>query len=125
MRDALAERPIPPRLLGAFLMLLAALVAPHVSNLSPPVLGVFYLAMLWRLLVQRRPALMPHRWLLIPLMLIALAVVVSTTGFTDGRLTGTALLVVMLGLKLLELRTRRDIHFALFLSYFLILTQFL
>jgi transglutaminase-like putative cysteine protease len=125
MRDALAERPIPPRLLGAFLMLLAALVAPHASNLSPPVLGVFYLAMLWRLLVQRRPALMPHRWLLIPLMLIALAVVVSTTGFTDGRLTGTALLVVMLGLKLLELRTRRDIHFALFLSYFLILTQFL
>ncbi len=106
-------------------MLLAALVAPHVSNLSPPVLGVFYLAMLWRLLVQRRPALMPHRWLLVPLMLIALAVVVSTTGFSDGRLTGTALLVVMLGLKLLELRNRRDIHFALFLSYFLILTQFL
>ena len=125
MRDALAERPIPPRLLGAFLMLLAALVAPHASNLSPPVLGVFYLATLWRLLVQRRPALMPNRWLLIPLMLIALAVVVSTTGFTDGRLTGTALLVVMLGLKLLELRTRRDIHFALFLGYFLILTQFL
>ena len=36
-----------------------------------------------------------------------------------------ALLVVMLGLKLLELRARRDIHVTVFLGYFLVLTQFL
>jgi transglutaminase-like putative cysteine protease len=125
MHDALAGRRIPPRLLGALLMLLAALVAPHASNLSPPVLAFFYLSMLWRLLVQRRPVLMPPRWVLVPLVLVGLALVVLTTGFDDGRLTGTALLVVMLGLKLLELNTRRDFHFALFLGYFLILTQFL
>ena len=106
-------------------VLLGALVAPHVANLSPLILAFFYSAMLWRLIAQRRPEIMPGRWLLLLLMIGALALVVFTTNVTDGRLGGTALLTVMLGLKLLELRERRDIHVTLFLGFFLVLTQFL
>ncbi len=125
MRDALAGLPAPQRLLTALLLLLGALVAPHVVNLSPLILTFFYSALLWRLVAQRRPEIMPGRWLLLVLMVGALALVVFTTNVTDGRLGGTALLTVMLGLKLLELRERRDIHVTVFLGFFLVLTQFL
>lgn len=125
MRDALAELPIPPQLLSALLFLVAALMAPHASNLSPAILGFFYTACAWRLLAQRYSILLPGKWALLVLMLFALALVIYTTGLYDGRLAGTALLIVMLGLKLLELRARRDIHVTVFLGYFLVLTQFL
>ena len=125
MRDALADMPIVPRLLGSTLVLLAALMAPHAANLHPAILGFFYLAVGWRLLALHRPRWLPGRWLLLALMATAIALVILSTGLYDGRLAGTALLVVMLGLKLLELRARRDIHVTVFLGYFVVLTQFL
>jgi transglutaminase-like putative cysteine protease len=125
MRDALAGLPIPSRLLTALLLLLGALMAPHAANLNPLILAFFYTATLWRLIAQRRPDVMPRRWLLFLLMFTALVLVAFTTDVSDGRLAGTALLVVMLGLKLLELRARRDIHITVFLGYFLVLTHFL
>ena len=125
MRDALAALPIAPRLLGATLFVLAALMAPHAANLHPAILGFFYLAVSWRVLALRHPRWLPGRWLLLALMAAAIALVIMSTGLYDGRLAGTALLVVMLGLKLLELRARRDIHVTVFLGYFVVLTQFL
>lgn len=125
MRDAMASLPIPRRLLAALLLLLAGLVLPHAANLDPAVLGFFYAATVWRLGAIRHPNWMPGRWLLLFMMLGALILVVLTTGLHDGRLAGTALLVVMLGLKLLEIRARRDVHVTVFLGYFLVLTQFL
>jgi len=125
MRDALASLPVPARLLTALLLLLGALVAPHAANLSPLLLAFFYTAILWRLIALRRPEVMPRRWLLLLLTLTAVVLVVATTNLADGRSAGTALLVVMLGLKLLELRARRDLLVTVFLGYFLVLTHFL
>jgi len=125
MRDALADLPIPARLLAALLILLAMLMVPHLANLSAAVPGFFYVAVAWRLIAIRQPAWLPGRWSLLLLMMAAIALVILSTGLSDGRLAGTALLVVMLGLKLLELRARRDIHVTVFLGYFLVLTQFL
>lgn len=125
MRDVLASLPIPRDLLAVLVVLLALLVLPHAGNLPVPVLAAFYFTAAWRLLALRRPGLMPKRWLLAILTLGGLGLVVISSGLHDGRLTATALLVVMLGLKLLELRARRDMHVTLYLGYFLILTQFL
>jgi transglutaminase-like putative cysteine protease len=125
MRDALGGLPIPRKLLTALLLLLGALVMPHAANLNPLILAFFFMTVLWSLIAQRRPDVMPGRWLLFLLMIAALGLVIFTTNVSDGRLAGTALLVVMLGLKLLELRARRDIHITVFLGYFLVLTQFL
>lgn len=125
MPDALATLPIPGRLLALLLLLLAALMAPHASNLSSSVLAFFYITAGWRMLAIRHPDWMPGRWTLMVLMIAALALVVLSTEVRDGRLAGTALLVVMLGLKLLEVRARRDIHVTVFLGYFLVMTQLL
>ena len=94
MRDALAGLPIPQRLLTALLLLLGALMAPHAANLNPLILAFFYTTMLWRLIAQRRPEVMPGRWLLLALMIGALALVLFTTNVVDGRLAGTALLLL-------------------------------
>lgn len=125
MRDALAERPVTPVLLQALLAMLALLIAPHAANLHPAVIAFFAIALLWRFRALSRPRWLPGRWTLLLLMLAAVVLVVLTTDLRDGRLAGTALLVVMLGLKLLEVRARRDIHITLFLGYFVVLTHFL
>ena len=88
MRDALASLPIPARLLSALLLLLGALMAPHAANLNPLILAFFYTATLWRLIAQRRPDVMPRRWLLFLLMITALVLVAFTTNLSDGRLAG-------------------------------------
>jgi len=51
--------------------------------------------------------------------------VLATTGFRFDRDVGTAILVIMVGLKPLETRTYRDGMMAIFLSYFLIISNLL
>lgn len=125
MRDLLASLPIPTRLLAALLVLLCLLMAPHAANLDPAVMAFFYFAASWRFAALRRARWLPGRWLLLLLMMVAIGLVLGSTGLGDGRRAGSALLVVMLGLKLLELRARRDIHVTVFLGYFLVMTHFL
>ncbi len=125
MSDALAALALPRRLLVALLIILTLMVAPHMANLSPLVLGWFAIAMLWRVLALDHPRRLPGRATLLVLTLGAIVLVIGSSGLHDGRLTGTALLVAMLGLKLLELRSRRDVHITLYLGFFLTLTQFL
>jgi transglutaminase-like putative cysteine protease len=67
-----------------------------------------------------------------PVMLIRVAVViVSCTavaysyGTLVGRDAGVALLVIMLSLKLLEIKTHRDVVLFVFIGYFLVVTNFL
>ena len=48
-----------------------------------------------------------------------------TYGTLFGRNAGVALLVVMLSLKLLELRRLRDVQLMIFMNYFLVITNFL
>lgn len=125
MKDALAGRDVPGPQLILLVALLGLAVAPHLVNLSPWITGPFYLMAGWRLSAALRPKLLPGRWLLLGLTLLALANVALHLGVADGRNGGVALLVAMLGLKLLELRSRRDLYMAVFLGYFVVVTQFL
>lgn len=117
----------PPRdqslywLLGA----LAFAAAPHVERLPLWVSG-FCLAMgVWRGLAVRRPGLLPGRILRLTLALASVWGVFTTYGTVFGRDAGIVLLLVLLSLKLLEVRTRRDITLVIFLACFVIVGQFL
>ncbi|MFM1891623.1 MAG: hypothetical protein RLZ44_700, partial [Pseudomonadota bacterium] len=125
MKDALASRPVPLPQLLLLVGLLALAVAPHLFNLSPWITGFFYLMTGLRVAAAFRPALLPGRWALLALTLLALVNVVLNVGVAEGRRGGVALLVAMLGLKLLELRSRRDLYMTVFLGYFVVVTQFL
>ena len=115
----------------AVLTLLVALVpvlAPHATHLPAWCTAFAGLMFTWRGYVTwrepRAPAPLPDRWLLMLLLLAALGATLYTHRTLFGRDAGVTFLTVMLSLKLLETRTRRDVVVAIFLSYFLILTNF-
>lgn len=125
MRDALKALPIPPVVRAGLLLSLALAVAPHLWHLDPWITGFFYAMAGIYGLSLRQPKALPGRFLLFLLLLAGLVDVVMHGGGLDGRASGTSLLTVMLGLKLLETRTRRDVYVTLFLGYFTVATQFL
>ena len=116
---------------STILTLLFALIpvlAPHLSHL-PLWCALFAGAMFgWRALITwrttRGPARLPSRFILLTLMLLALGATIYTHRTLFGRDAGVTFVCVLLSLKLLETRTRRDAVVAIFLSYFLILTNF-
>lgn len=79
----------------------------------------------WRLGVERRGWSLPRRWLRLLLTVAAIGAVLAAYRTLFGRDAGLALLTVMLCLKLLELRTRRDGLVVLVLGYFLVAGGFL
>ena len=108
-----------------FLLLLVTLaVAPHFIHLNI-LITLFYLATaVLRLLAIWRPGLLPGRLLLFLFTVVGFANVLEHYPLLFGKSAGIALLVSMLGLKLLELRKRRDLYVIVFLGYFVIVTQF-
>ncbi|MGH8610869.1 MAG: transglutaminase TgpA family protein [Gammaproteobacteria bacterium] len=124
----------PPLRREHFAWLLAGLglvVAPHAPRLALWVPTGFVLLVAWRLGALFRGWPLPEggRWLLNNLKrvlaLAAFAGVYLSYGPQIGRDAGTALLVVLVGLKLVEAGTRRDYYLLLFLGYFLVITNFL
>jgi len=125
MKDALAARPVSVHLLLITALLLSLSVLPHWWNLPPVITGAFFLLLLLRLLLWREPDHVPGPWVRLPLVVVGVVIVIQQAGFIEGRQFGVALLVIMSGLKLLELKSRRDLFMAVFLGFFLLVTLFL
>ena len=79
----------------------------------------------WRawLTVRQKPA--PSRWLVIGLLLLALALTASQFRTIVGREAGSALILLLLTLKTLEIKARRDAFVIFFLGFFTLLSHFL
>src|SRR3546814_14417611 len=67
---------------------------------------------------------MPPKFLRAALVIAAVGGTYASFGRVSGQTAGTALLCVMVALKLVELRERRDVMVMLFLMYFLLITHF-
>ena len=76
-------------------------------------------------LLLRHPGWKAPQLLVFAATLAGGAGVFLTYGTLLGRNAGVALLVVMLSLKLLELRRLRDVQLMIFMNYFLVITNFL
>lgn len=79
----------------------------------------------WRYAHERRGLYLPGRPGRFLLLLIVLIATYRQYGTLLGRDPGLALLIALLGLKCLELRTRRDYMLCVFLSYLMLLGAFL
>ncbi len=107
------------------LALIAWTIAPHLVRLAPWV-GLLCAAVLaWRGWLALRQAPLPGRWWLVGLLLVAAALTWRAERTLLGKDAGVTLLVVLMALKTLELRARRDALVVFFLGFFLVLTQFL
>ncbi len=110
------------------LWLLAAMVfvvAPHIPRL-PPWVGFFCLAVvLWRAWIAWAAMHFPSRIVVIALTIAATTGTYFSYGRIMGREAGVTLLIVMAALKLLEMRTQREVVLSIYLGFFLVMTNFL
>jgi len=99
-------------------------LAPQVEHTPAWLIAVCAAGLLWRTLIWRQRWPLPSRWLLTLFVVAGSAAIFVQYQHFFGKDPGVALLTLFLVLKLLELRSVRDALAALFLCYFLLLTQF-
>jgi transglutaminase-like putative cysteine protease len=98
---------------------------PHINNFKIPVSILLLLLLVWRITSLYWNRLQPGRWLLLVVTLALLFTIYTQYQTLLGRDAGVALLGTMLMLKVMEIKKRRDIYVSVFISYFVIITQFL
>ena len=103
---------------------IALIVIPQAANLPWWCTAITALVLIWRasLAVGARP--LPNRWWRLGLLAVTLAATFATHRTLLGRDAGVTLIVILLALKTLELRARRDAFVIFFLGFFTMLTNF-
>ena len=107
------------------LAVVAWALAPHARHLPAWCIALAAALLAWRGAIAWRGAALPRRRIVVPLLVVAGALTVASHGTLLGRDAGITLLVVLLALKTLEWRARRDALVVFFLGFFVVLTQFL
>jgi transglutaminase-like putative cysteine protease len=106
------------------LLVIAWVILPQVGKLPLWCSALAGAVLLWRgwLAVVSRP--LPGKWWLLGLLAVTIAATLASHRTLLGRDAGVTLVVVLLALKTLELRARRDAFVIFFLGFFTMLTNF-
>ena len=106
------------------LLVIAWVLLPQIPNLPIWCSVLAGAVLLWRgaLALQGKP--LPGRWWLLGLLALAIGGTLFTHKTLLGRDAGVTLLVVLLTLKTLELRAKRDAFVVFFLGFFCMLSNF-
>ena len=105
------------------LAVIAWTVAPHFSHLATWCALLTTVVLLWRAHLALVDGPLPPRWAVLAVLGAAALLTWLTERTLLGREAGVTMLVVLMGLKTLELRARRDALVVFFLGFFLALTQ--
>jgi protein-glutamine gamma-glutamyltransferase len=131
MLERLRMMPALPRTLprdkADTLLLLATctlVMAPHAGHMPLWTPLVCAILLLWRGWITWRGNRMPPRMLLVGLAAAIMASVYASFQTVFGQEAGVTMLVLLLAVKLLEMRARRDLFVVLFLCFFLLLAHF-
>lgn len=98
---------------------------PHAAHLPAWCALLAAAILVWRGHLAVRGAPLPPRWNVALVLAAAIALTLWSERTLLGREAGVTLLVVLMALKTLELRARRDALVVFFLGFFLVLTNFL
>lgn len=104
---------------------IAAVIAPHVDHLPWWSSALTAIVLCWRAQLSWRQRPLPGRWWLAAVIALYTGLTWLTFRTLIGREAGITLLVMLMALKTMELRARRDAFVVFFLGFFLVLTQFL
>ena len=121
---ALASLPRDARDTLFLLATVAWVIAPQLGRLPAWAIGLSVLVLAWRGVLAWRSAPLPGRMWRALLALAAVAATALTYRSVAGREAGVTLVVMLLVLKTLELRARRDAMVIFFLAFFVMLTNF-
>lgn len=101
------------------------IILPHLAHLPGWCIGLALAVLAWRAHLALRQAALPGRLWLAAILAGALLATYLSHGTLLGRNAGVTLVVVLLALKTLEMRARRDALVVFFLGFFTVLTNFL
>ncbi len=108
-----------------FLLLVIALVlVPQLGRLPLWCAALAMGVLAWRGILAWKVRPLPSRWWLLGLLVLTIGATLATHRTVLGRDAGVTMLVVLLTLKTLELRARRDAFVVFFLGFFMMLTNF-
>ncbi len=107
------------------LVAVALVVFPHFEHTAWWATGIVLLLLTWRVWITLAQRPLPGRVVMLPLLLAAAGAVYLQHRTLAGQDAGVTLLLLLMALKLLEMRARRDIFVVIFLAFFILLTQFL
>lgn len=109
-----------------FLLSSIGLIAlPHAYHLPLPVFGFFAVLLVWRFLGVWQPQRLPKGLLLLLVSVGGLALLYSQHSGILGRDAGTSLFLIALGLKLMEIKSERDLYLVNYLAFIVAASQFL
>ncbi len=100
-------------------------VLPHASDVHTWIVLLAFAAITLRLTIELRHWQLPPKLLRIAIAVAAMLGVLATYRTLNGLEAGTAFLVLMGAMKLLETRTQRDLTVLVFVAYFLLFAGFL
>jgi protein-glutamine gamma-glutamyltransferase len=128
MRNVVTQRfkAMPREARDSLLLLgvIAWIVAPHTAHLplwcSLGAAGI----LAWRAWGSVAGQPLPSRWVLVAALLVAVLATLWSFRTLIGRDAGVTLVVVLLALKTLELKARRDAFVVFFLGFFAVMTNF-
>ena len=122
--DRLKNLPRDSRDTLFLLLVISWVLLPQTPNLPLWCNALAAGVLLWRsyLAINNQP--LPGRWWLLGLLAVTIGATLLTHKTLLGRDAGVTLLVVLLTLKTLELRARRDAFVVFFLSFFCMLSNF-
>ena len=121
----LNSKPDGTRLMIFTVGLLTLTVLPHLNHIRFEVIAVFLVLSLWRLASLHWQKLPRNRWIIYLFALLGFSVSAWIYGAPLGRDPGVAFLIVLIGLKLVECNTIRDLRIVLLLGFFVVITHFL
>ncbi|MGZ8953465.1 MAG: DUF3488 domain-containing protein, partial [Methylovulum sp.] len=101
------------------------IVFPHVAHLPISIFSFFLLMLGWRFAGIWRPNWLPNNPVILLLMVAGLALLYSQHQGLFGRDAGTRLFVIALGLKLMEIKSERDLYLITYLAFIVAASQFL
>ena len=100
-------------------------VLPHIGHLAAWCSLLTLAVLLWRARLALDNAALPSRWVLVAVLLLAAGLTLWSHQTLLGKEPGVTMVVVLMALKTLELRARRDAFVVFFLGFFIVLTHFL
>lgn len=107
------------------LLAVTFVVVPHFEHLPWWATLLLLLMLVWRGVIAAQQLSVPGRTLLLPLLIGAAAGVYLQHDTLVGQEAGVTFLLLLMALKLLEMRARRDVFVVIFLCFFILLTQFM
>ena len=124
LATTLASMPRDTRDTLFLLGVIAWIVLPLTGHLPPWATAICLALLAWRGQLAWRGRPLPGRWVIGLLLTLVLGATLLTYRTILGRDAGVTLIVMLLGLKTLELHGRRDAMVVFFLGFFTLLSNF-